>query len=107
MPTLFHLLVISIYRISTAAIEKLLLLSLQFLLKRNKIKKRFSLHPKLPSKEKFCKGNLQEKSLPTSCVQTYCNMLSLIKHTQQRANKPAFIKCSYLNGTGPNPEYFN
>lgn len=39
IPMLFHLLVISIYKISTEAIEKLLLLSLQFLLRTDKIKK--------------------------------------------------------------------
>lgn len=64
MPMLFHLLVISIYRISTAAIEKLLLLSLQFLLKRNKIKMRFSLHPNSQVRKYSARATCRRKVYP-------------------------------------------
>lgn len=94
---LFHLLVISIYKISTEAIEKLLLLSLQFLLKNRQRKN--SDYIQTSKLGKILQGQLREhweKSLPMSYVDTHCNMLSLIQHIQQTANTPLFVKSMYL-----------
>lgn len=68
IPILFHLLVISMYKISTAAIEKLLLLSLQFLLKMNNRKAKHLITSKLPSHKNPRKSNTVCNGEGSTCV---------------------------------------
>lgn len=68
IPILFHLLVISMYKISTAAIEKLLLLSLQFLLKMNNRKAKHLITSKLPSHKNPRKSNTECNGEGSTCV---------------------------------------
>lgn len=67
-PMLFHLRVISMYKISTEAIEKLLLLSLQFLLKMNNKKAKHLITSKLPSHKNPCKSNTEDNGESSPCI---------------------------------------